>query len=120
MPSTVQVSEKTVNNRDVISFAKEYAGEEHEVMCPTEQGTQVLLDLLSVLNQHKDEPDRFVLIRKGEVGHLDDVDPIPNGDEYKRQAAYSVVESLFDEQTAADAMLAIEDSEVATDGGSNE
>jgi len=120
MPSTVQVTERTVNDRDVISFSKEYNGEEHEVMFPVEQGAQVLLDLLSALNQHKDDPERFVLIRKGEVGHLDQVESIPNVKQYKKQAAYSALESLFSEQEAADAMLAIEESEVAPDGGADE
>jgi len=108
MVSTIQVREKTVNNRDVISFAKEYADEEHEVFCPTEQSTQLLLDLLSVVNQDKDESDQFVLVRKSDVGKLDEVEVVANGDAYKKQAVTAVVSSLFDEQTAADAVLAIE------------
>lgn len=68
MTSTIEITEKTVNNRDVIAFKKSYADEEHEVFAPEEQGVQMLLDLLATVNKQKDRDEQFVLVRKSEVG----------------------------------------------------
>jgi len=70
MTSTIEITEKTVNNRDVIAFKKSYADEEHEVFAPDEQGVQMLLDLLATVNKQKDREEQFVLVRKSEVGTL--------------------------------------------------
>ena len=70
MTSTIEITEKTVNNRDVIAFKKSYADEEHEVFAPEEQGVQMLLDLLATVNKQKDRDEQFVLVRKSEVGTL--------------------------------------------------
>ena len=70
MTSTIEITEKTVNNRDVIAFKKSYADEEHEVFAPDEQGVQMLLDLLATVNKQKDREEQFVLVRKSEVGLL--------------------------------------------------
>ena len=70
MTSTIEITEKTVNNRDVIAFKKSYADEEHEVFAPEEQGVQMLLDLLATVNKQKDREEQFVLVRKSEVGTL--------------------------------------------------
>ena len=70
MTSTIEITTKTVNGRDVIAFKKGYADEVHEVFAPEEQGTQMLLDLLATVNESKDREDQFVLIRKSEVGTL--------------------------------------------------
>lgn len=97
MPSTVQVKEKTVNNRDVISFSKEYSGETHEVFAPKEQATQVLLNILTVANKDKADPEQLVLARKGDIGG--DVETV-NGEMLKETVAMSVIESLYDEHAA--------------------
>lgn len=70
MSSSIEITTKTVNNREVIAFAKNYADEEHEVFAPEEQGTQMLLDLLATVNQGKESEEQFVLVRKSEVGTL--------------------------------------------------
>ena len=70
MTSAVEITQKTVNNRDVIAFKKSYADEEHEVFAPEEQGIQMLLDLLATVNEGKERENQFVLIRKSEVGTL--------------------------------------------------
>ena len=70
MTSTIEITEKTVNNRDVIAFKKSYADDEHEVFAPEEQGVQMLLDLLATVNKQKDREEQFVLVRKSEVGTL--------------------------------------------------
>ena len=70
MTSTIEITEKTVNNRDVIAFKKSYADEEHEVFAPEEQGVQMLLDLLATVNKQKGRDEQFVLVRKSEVGTL--------------------------------------------------
>jgi len=71
MTSTVEVREKTVNNREVIAFVKEYNQEQHEVFVPKQQATQVLLDLLATVNEQKEEQsNQFVLIRKSELGYI--------------------------------------------------
>lgn len=70
MSSTIEITTKTVNSRDVIAFKKSYADEEHEVFAPEEQGVQMLLDLLATVNEGKDRNNQFVLVRKSEVGTL--------------------------------------------------
>jgi hypothetical protein len=99
MPSTIQVTEKTVNNRDVISFSKEYSGEQHEVFAPKEHATQVMLDVLSIVNQPKEESQELVLARKGDLGG--DIASV-DGELLKASVVQSVVSELYDEQTASD------------------
>jgi hypothetical protein len=70
MSSSIRITEKTVNDRDVIAFSKSYADEEHEVFAPEEQGAQMLLDLIATVNRGKANSDQFVLVRKSEVGAL--------------------------------------------------
>lgn len=107
MTSTIEVAEKTVNNREVISFTKEYADEEHEVFCPKEQGTQLVFNLLSVVNAEKDDEDRFVLVRKGDVGYMDR-EATGDTQRPKMEALSTVVEALYDSKTAKDVIKAIE------------
>jgi len=69
MSSTIQISEKTVNGRDVIAFTKEYADEEHEVFAPKEQAIQIMFNLMATINDDKEQQkDEFVLVRKSELG----------------------------------------------------
>lgn len=73
MTNTVQVKERRVNGRDVIAFTKTYNDEEHEVFAPREQANQILLDLLATVNDSKEnDEDGFVLVRKSELGYVND------------------------------------------------
>jgi len=111
MTSTIEVKKKTVGDREVISFSKLYSGEEHEVFAPTNQGIQVMLSLLTTINDEKDEDDQFVLVRKRDVGGLN-VEKVDANDElYKREAVRSVVESFFDDEMANQVQSLIEDYE---------
>jgi len=102
----IQVREKTVNSRDVISFSKEYADEEHEVFAPQEQGVQVLLDLLNVVNETHD--DGLVLVRKSQLGKVNNVETLTNGGELRKQVLADVTETLFDIQTKTDVLDVLE------------
>jgi hypothetical protein len=97
MTSTVQVQEKTVTNRDVVSFRKEYNGEEHEVFFPQDQATQVLLSLLTVVNDSKEGEEQLVLARKGDLanGGSSVSDTM-----VKETVVTSAVRELYDENTA--------------------
>jgi len=99
MTSTVQVQEKTVTNRDVVSFRKEYNGEEHEVFFPQDQTTQVLLSLLSVVNESKEGDDQFVLARKGDLGN-GDVETATDS-MVKETVVTAAVRELYDDDTAS-------------------
>jgi len=73
MSSTIKITEKTVNGRDVVAFTKEYADETHEVFAPKEQMTQILFNLLATVNDQKDtQKNEFVLVRKSELGVIYD------------------------------------------------
>lgn len=73
MSSTIQITEKTVNGRDVVAFTKEYADETHEVFAPNEQMTQILFNLLATVNDQKEtQKNEFVLVRKLELGVIYD------------------------------------------------
>lgn len=96
MSSTVQVSEKTVTNRDVISFRKEYNGEEHEVFFPQDQATQVLLNLLSVVNDSKNGDEKYVLARKGDLANGESLSDTLA----KETVVTSAVRELYDDNTA--------------------
>lgn len=98
MPSVIEVREKTVNSRDVISFSKVYADEEHEVFAPKEHAVQVLLQLLAVINEDKDDDGRFLLVRKGQVGD-GDVEPVDD-ELVKREVLAAVARELFDDDAA--------------------
>jgi hypothetical protein len=98
MSSTVQVKAKTVKDRDVISFRKEYGSEEHEVLVPTDQATHVLLSLLSVLNDGKDDSGQFVLARKGDLANGDT--NTVGDDLAKATVVKSAVRELYDDDTA--------------------
>lgn len=98
MTSTIQVKEKTVNNREVISFSKEYSGEEHEVFAPKEQATQVLLSILAILNEDKKNGNQYILTRKGDIGAADA--SVVDGDMLKADVVETVVRELYDENTA--------------------
>lgn len=105
MNSTVQVKRKTVQDRDVISFRKEYGSEEHEVFAPTDQATQLLLSLLSVVNEGKaDDNEKFVLARKGDLANGDN--GVASDDMVKEVVVESVVRELYDD-TAADAVSSV-------------
>jgi len=99
MSSTIQVQAKTVQDRDVISFRKEYGSEEHEVFVPTDQATQVLLSLLSVVNDTKDTDDaQFVLARKGDLANGDT--GAISDDLVKATVVETAVRELYDDNTA--------------------
>jgi len=98
MSSTVQVKSKTVQDRDVISFRKEYGSEEHEVFVPTDQATQVLLSLLSVVNEDKDEGKQFVLARKGDLANGETT--AISDEMVKTTVVESAVRELYDDNTA--------------------
>jgi hypothetical protein len=98
MSSTVQVQSKTVRDRDVISFRKEYGSEEHEVLVPTDQATQVLLSLLSVMNDGKDDSEQFVLARKGDLANGDS--GAISDELVKATVVESAVRELYDDDTA--------------------
>lgn len=71
MQSTISVTEKTVNNRDVVVLTKEYNNEVHEVFIPRDQLTQVVIQLLATMNDQKNnQKDELVLIRKSELGYI--------------------------------------------------
>lgn len=98
MSSTVQVQSKTVRDRDVISFRKEYGSEEHEVFVPVDQAPQVLLSLLSVINDGKVDDEKFVLTRKG---HIANGDAGTVGDDLvKATVVETAVGALYDDDTA--------------------
>lgn len=110
MSSTVQVQSKTVRDRDVISFRKKYGSEEHEVLVPTDQATQVLLSMLSVLNDDKADGEQFVLARKGDLA---------NGNKtaisdtlVKQTVIETAVRELYDDDTAS-AVATILDGDAA-------
>jgi len=97
MPSPIHVRQKTVQDRDVISIRKEYAGETHEVYVPTEDTTQLLLNLLGVINDGKADDRKFVLARKGTVGENTD----SLGDDLiKKTTVKAIVRELYDDDTA--------------------
>jgi hypothetical protein len=98
MSSTVQVKSKTVQDRDVISFRKEYGSEEHEVFVPTDQATQVLLSLLSVVNEDKDDSKQFVLARKGDLANGETA--AISDEMVKTTVVESAVRELYDDNTA--------------------
>lgn len=112
MSSTVEVKRKTVQDRELISFTKEYAGEEHEVMFPVNQGVQVLATLVDAVNQDLDRGREFVLMRRESVGMID-AEPESTQNELKAGVLRSVVETLYDGD-AADKVTA------ALNGGENE
>jgi len=99
MPSVIEVKEKTVNNREVISFSKHYRDEEHEVFAPKEHATQVLLSLLAIVNQDKPDTEQLVLARKGQVGD-GGAEPV-DGELVKKEVLMAVARELFDDDTAA-------------------
>jgi len=111
MSSTIQVKAKTVNNREVISFSKLYGGEEHEVFAPTNQGTQVMLSLLSIINDGKDEDEQFVFVRKRDLGGVGEVDTVQDGNVVKRQAVGAVVETFWDDNKAIQVQNLLNDYE---------
>jgi len=98
MSSTVQVKAKTVQDRDVISFRKEYGSEEHEVFVPTDQATQVLLSLLSVVNDGKEDGEQFVLARKGDLANGEK--SAISDEMVKTTVVESAVRELYDDNTA--------------------
>lgn len=112
MASTIQVKEKTVNNREVISFSKEYRGQEHEVFAPKEHATQVLLSLLAILNQGTPVEKQFVLARKGDIG-AEDVQTV-DSEMAKSNAVRALVAELFDDETAVDVEELLENHGVTT------
>lgn len=99
MPNVIEVKEKTVNIREVISFSKHYRDEEHEVFAPKEHATQVLLQLLAVVNQDKPPSEQLVLARMGQVG--DGTAAPVDGELLKKEVLMAVARELFDEDTAA-------------------
>lgn len=99
MTSTVQIKRKTVQDRELISFTKEYGGEEHEVMVPTNQAVQVLATFLEAVNQDLDREREFVLMRRESVGMID-AEPVETQNEIKLSVLRNVVESLYDGDTA--------------------
>jgi len=70
MSSNVTVSDRTVNGTDVIVMTKEYGGETHEVLIPMNQAYQVLFNMLSIMNDRKEQSKHHVLVRKNELGEL--------------------------------------------------
>jgi len=98
MPSTIEVKPKTVQDRDVISFRKEYGSEEHEVFCPEDQALQVLMNLIGVVNDGKEEEKQFVLSRKRDVAN-GDTQPIAD-DVVKATVVETTVRELYDDNTA--------------------
>lgn len=110
MSSTVQVQAKTVQDRDVISFHKEYGSEEHEVFAPKDQATQVLLNLLSVVNDGKNDDEQFVLARKGDLANGDS--KAVSDELVKTTVVESAVRELYDDDTAK-AVSTILDGETA-------
>ena len=98
MSSQVQVKRKTVQDRDVISFRKEYGSEEHEVFCPEDQALQVLMNLLGVVNEGKEDSKQFVLARKGDVANADS--HIASDEIVKAMVVESAVRELYDDNTA--------------------
>jgi len=107
MSSIIEVKEKTVNNREVIAFVKQWADEEHEVFAPVEHGTQILLSVLSVVNEGKDADDRLLLVRQRDVGKTEP-EPYPTDGELKRDAVVSVARELVGEDAAAEVALALD------------
>lgn len=110
MTSTVQVQAKTVQDRDVISFRKEYGSEQHEVFVPQDQSTQVLLNLLSVVNDNKEDSEQFVLARKGDLANGDS--KAVSDELVKTTVVESAVRELYDDDTAK-AVSTILDGETA-------
>jgi len=99
MSSQVEVKRKTVQDRDVISFRKEYGSEEHEVFVPQDQALQVLLNLLGVVNDRKEnEDEQFVLSRKRDVANGDS--HVVSDDVVKSTVVETTVRELYDDNTA--------------------
>jgi hypothetical protein len=124
MPSPIQVTEKTIHDRDVISIRKEYGGDEHEVMCPVEDGIQLLFNIMSLVNDTRDKADEFVLVRKSDVGRLHRTDGASRTKQSRKDALAQVTTALFDEQIANDVVVAVDErvheSADMSDGGRSE
>lgn len=107
MTSTVEVKRSEAGGREVYSISKTYRGEEHEVIFPLDQDVQVLVNLISTINQDKPREDQFVLMRRNAVGESG------NGSAdtrtIKLAVLQSVVRELFDDETAGDVLATIED-----------
>lgn len=106
MPSVIETKTKTVNNREVIAFVKQWADEEHEVFAPKEHATQILLSVLSVVNDGKDADDRLLLVRQRDVGEPNP-EPYPTNGQLKRDAVVGMARELVGEDAAADVALAL-------------
>jgi len=99
MTSTVEVKRSEAGGRDVYSISKTYRGEEHEVIFPLNQDIQVLVNLISTINEGKDKADQFVLMRRNAVGR--DGDGVnANEQAIKQTAVQSIVQEFYGEDTA--------------------
>jgi len=98
MSTQIEVRRKTVQDRDVISFRKEYGSEEHEVFVPKDQALQVLLNLIGVVNDGKEEEQQFVLSRKRDVANGDS--HVVSDDVVKSTVIETTVRELYDDNTA--------------------
>jgi len=99
MPSVIKVKEKTVNNRVVVSFSKNYADQEYQVFVPKEHATEILRSLLEILNEDNADGEELVLLRKGQVGNGDGVETL-DGELLKEQVLVNLADTLFDGDTA--------------------
>lgn len=94
-----------MNNRRVLSFSKEYGGEEHEVFAPEEQATQVLISILTILNEGRPEAEQFVLARKGDIGSGDMANA--GVEMMKETTVESVVGELYNDEMAAEVVAVL-------------
>lgn len=101
MTSTVEVKRSEAGGREVYSISKTYRGEEHEVIFPLNQDVQVLVNLISTINEGKPEGDQFVLMRRNAVGREDNGQDIET---VKTAVLQSVVQELFGDETAKEVM----------------
>lgn len=107
MTSTVQVKRSEAGGRDVYSISKTYRGEEHEVIFPLDQDMQVLVNLISTINEDKPREEQFVLMRRNAVGRVEN-DGIDTKT-MKTAVLQAVVRELFDDEIAGDVMEAVRD-----------
>jgi len=99
MTSTVEVKRSEAGGREVYSISKTYRGEEHEVIFPLDQDVQVLINLISTINEDLPREDQFVLMRRNAVGQ--DGEGAIDTRSVKLAVLQSVVAELFDADAAA-------------------
>lgn len=108
MTSTVEVKRSEAGGREVYSISKVYRGEEHEVIFPLNQDIQVLVNLISTINEGKDKDDQFVLMRRNAVGREGD-GVGANEQAIKESAVQTIVQEFYDQDTAEQVTEVIND-----------